>query len=66
MKKMSLASLRVNAKLTQGTVAKELGVAISTIRNWEKGTTCPKQSAIEKLCILYDVSYDQIDFAANT
>ena len=65
MPKMSLRAARVNAKLTQHEVAKKLEVAVSTVRNWESGNTFPKQPIIEKLCELYNVSYDYIDFTAN-
>lgn len=64
MPKFSLASARVNAKLTQGEVAVKLGVSPSTVRNWEKGKTFPKQPIIEKLCNLYNIPYDYIDFSA--
>lgn len=66
MPKFSLASARVNANMTQQQVAKEIGVAVSTIRNWEKGKSFPKQPAIEKLCELYGISYNYIDFSATT
>lgn len=65
MSKISLRAARVNAKMRQADVAKELDVAISTVRNWESGKTFPKQPVIEKLCGLYGVSYDNIDFLAN-
>lgn len=42
--------------------AEKLGVAVSTLRNWEKGITFPKQPAIEKMCELYGVPYDFISF----
>lgn len=66
MPKMSLAALRKNANLTQQQAAEKLGIAVSTLKNWEAGNTFPKQSAIEKICILYGVSYDYIDFSART
>ena len=62
MPKISLASARKNANLTQAQVAKVLKVARSTIGNWEKGVTFPKQPAIEKMCELYGVPYDYIRF----
>ena len=65
MSKISLKAARVNAKMRQSDVAAELDVAISTVRNWETGKTFPKQPVIEKLCELYGVSYDNIDFLAN-
>lgn len=62
MSKMSLKSARVNADLTQKQAADALGVAPSTLRNWEKGITFPKQPEIEKMCVLYKTSYDQVNF----
>ena len=62
MPKITLASARVNAGFTQAEVAKEIGVAISTLRNWETGKTFPKQPAIEKMCALYGIPYDNIRF----
>lgn len=66
MPKFSLASARVNANMTQKQVADAMGVATTTIRNWEKGKSFPKQPAIEKLCELYGIPYDFIDFSATT
>ena len=66
MPKMSLAALRKNVKLTQEQAAKKLGIAVSTLKSWEAGKTFPKQDAIEKICELYGVSYDYIDFSARS
>lgn len=65
MSKISLKAARVNANMRQTDVACELNVAVSTVRNWESGKTFPKQPVIEKLCALYGISYDNIDFLAN-
>ena len=62
MPKISLASARKNANLTQAQVADALNVSRSTIVNWENGNTFPKQPAIEKMCELYGVPYDYIRF----
>ena len=62
MPKMTLEAARRNAKLTQMEAAEKLGVAVTTLRNWEKGTTFPKQPSIEKMCELYGVPYDFISF----
>jgi transcriptional regulator with XRE-family HTH domain len=59
---MSLAAARKNANLTQEQVAVIMNVARSTVRNWEKGVTYPKQPAIEKMCEIYGTSYDCIRF----
>ena len=62
MSNITLKAARVNAGFTQADVSTKLGVAISTVRNWEKGITFPKQPAIEKMCELYGISYDCIKF----
>lgn len=62
MGKITLKAARVNADMTQAEAAEELGVAVSTIKNWEKGTTFPKQPHILAMCQLYGVSYDAINF----
>ena len=62
MPKITLSAARVNAGYTQIEVANLLLVAPSTVRNWEKGKSYPKQPAIEKLCELYGISYDNINF----
>ena len=64
MVKMTLAALRRNCKLTQAKAAKEIGVSPKTLSNWETGTTFPTQQHIEKMCELYGVSYDNINFDA--
>lgn len=65
MTKISLKSARVNAGLTQKQAAEALNIAVSTLRNWEKGITFPKQPEIEKLCALYGTSYDYVNFFAR-
>ena len=61
--KISLAAARVNAKMTQNDVCKALNVSMQTVVNWENGKTFPDQPMIEKICNLYGVTYDMIDFA---
>ena len=65
MSQITLAAARVNAGYSQKYVAEYLNVAPSTVRNWEKGETFPKQPMIEKLCALYGVSYDAIKFTSS-
>ena len=62
MKKITCKAARVNAGYTQGKAASELGVSVSTIKNWETGKTFPKQPDIEKMCALYGCTYDCINF----
>ena len=60
--KISLLAARKNAGLTQVEAAKGLGVAVTTLKNWEKSITYPNQPEIEKLCSLYNVCYDCLNF----
>lgn len=65
MVKITLKSARVNAGMSRAYVAKEIKVSESTLKNWENGITFPKQPYIEKLCLLYNVPYDGINFLPN-
>lgn len=62
MQQITLKAARVNAGLTQSEAAKAIGVSISTLKNWEKGSTYPKQPHIMKICSLYNLQYDNIFF----
>ena len=53
--KISLASARVNAQMTQQQAAEAMKVSKSTIVAWEKGKAEPRASQIEMLCNLYRV-----------
>lgn len=56
--KISLASARVNAGLTQEDVAKTLKVSKATVVNWEKGKTVPSFATLNTLSGLYDMPID--------
>lgn len=60
--KMTLKALRVNANYTQEVAAEKIGVSQKTLSNWENGTTFPDQRQIEKICEVYGVAYDYINF----
>ena len=62
MDKISLRALRVNANYTQKVAAEKIGVSQKTLFNWEQGNTYPNQQQIEKICDVYGVSYDCINF----
>lgn len=62
MKKISLKAARVNAGLSQKVAAKKLEISNSTLCSWENGKTFPDQPMIEKICVLYGLTYDMIDF----
>lgn len=64
--KISLKAARVNAKMTMIEAAKELGIAVSTLVNWEKEPW--KISALyqEKISDTYKISIDSIDFFCSS
>lgn len=62
MPQITLKAARVNAGLTQAEAAKKIGVSVSTLKNWEKGVTFPKQPHILKICEVYGIQYDHIFF----
>lgn len=64
MKKISLKAARVNAVLSQKEAAQILGISNKTLCSWENCKTFPDQPMIEKICDLYGVTYDMIDFTA--
>lgn len=65
MVKMSLAAVRINAGYTQKDAAKALGISNGTLCSWENGVTFPPADMIPKICELYGVPYDQINFLPN-
>ena len=62
MTKITLSAARVNAGYSQKVAAELLNISNSTLCNWEKGKTFPDQPMIEKICNLYGVTYDMINF----
>ncbi len=63
--KIRLSAARINAGLSQRKAAKALGISNSTLCNWENGISFPDAEQIEKICSLYGMSYDQINFLPN-
>lgn len=57
---ISLEAARVNAKLTQKELAKELGISNVTVVNWEKGVTEPTLSQLRKISQLSGIPMDFI------
>lgn len=64
--KKTLKALREDANLTQREVAERLGIAQSTIGNWDQGRTLPELSVIDypKLLALYKCSPSELREAA--
>ena len=64
---MNMKQLRLKVKLRTVDIASRIGVAESSVRNWEKGRTIPTLS-IDKtaaLCLLYQCSIAELDLAVK-
>ena len=62
MVQITLKAARANAGLSQKTAADKIGISVSTLKNWERGSTFPKQPQIMRICEVYGLSYDNIFF----
>jgi len=62
---MDMKQLRERKTLRTVDVAYHLGIAESTVRNWEKGRTVPKLRLDQfgKLLRLYECSFEQLEQA---
>lgn len=65
MVKITLEAARVNAGYTQKDAAKLLNVSNVTLCNWENGITFPDAQQIDRICKLYGMSYDNLNFLPN-
>lgn len=61
--KITLKAARINAGLSQTEAARLLGVTPKTLGAWEQFKTFPGANVIPKICDLYGVSYDHINFS---
>lgn len=55
-----LAELRLERHIKQKDVARQIGIAISTLSSYECGKSSPDTCNLTKLCDFYDVSADYI------
>lgn len=62
MIKISLRAARHNSGLTQKEAAVILGVSNATLCHWEHGVSFPDAQQIDKICNLYGLSYDALNF----
>ena len=53
MYRISLEAARVNAGLSQKDAAKQMGINVGTLSNWERGNTSPSIEQFKALCDLY-------------
>lgn len=52
--------MRKECGLTQNQVAQKLGVVESCYANWEQGRTEPNIEMLRKLCVIFEVSIDEL------
>lgn len=57
---ISLKAARANADMTQAQMAEKMGVAVSTISQWEKGIQEMSARQFFKFCNITGVSRDSI------
>ena len=64
---MDMKQLRLKVKLRTVDVASRVGIAESSVRNWEKGRTIPKLTIdkVAVLCELYQCSIVELAQAAQ-
>ena len=60
MEKVSLREARLNANFTMVEVAKEIGVAQSTITSWETGKSKPNNAELYYMAMLYGMDAGDI------
>lgn len=58
--KETLKFYRKQYKLTQTELGEKLGVSQDAISQWEKGKAQPNYEILRKLCILFDISGDEV------
>lgn len=63
--KISLEAARVNANFNQREAAKRLGISKETLRNYETGKTSPTIEMASKICALYQVPQENINFLCS-
>ena len=64
---MNMLQLREKIGLRREDVASRLGIAESTVRNWESGRTMPRLRVDDllELCLLYQCSLEELVGAAK-
>ena len=62
MQKFSLRAARAQAGLGKAEIAKKLGVDPGTIWRWERGKMSPPADVAEKICKLYGVAFEDIEW----
>ena len=57
---MSFLSARANAGLTQTAVAKNFGISVAAVCQWETGKTQPRAAKLPEIAALYGCTVDEL------
>lgn len=60
--KLTLKAIRINKGDTQEEAAKNIGISVETLANYEKGITYPDIPILENILNYYNIKYDDINF----
>ena len=61
--KTKLRKLRINAEISQGQMAKKLGISRNAYFLKEKGETQFTISEVNAICVILDVDFNEIDWS---
>lgn len=59
---MTLKCARVNKGMTQAQAAKEIGVTVDTLSNYERGKSFPDVPIIKRIEAVYGIPYSELIF----
>lgn len=57
---INVKNIRIKLGMTQAEFASKLGITKGTVSTWENGTRLPGLSTVNKICELFDLSYEQV------
>lgn len=60
--RVTIKAARVNANLTQTEFAKEIGVGVKTVQNWEAGVSSPRADKMPSICRALGCQIEDIIF----
>lgn len=57
---INVKNIRTKLGMTQTEFASKLGITKGTVSTWETGARLPGLSTVNKICELFDLSYEQV------
>lgn len=58
--RISIRKKRIEAKMTQADLAKQLGVFQSAVAQWENGMTSPRLDKLQAMAAMFKCSIDEL------